>query len=146
MYENSCMSVCLIALHVLSYQALAPRGGRRQLTAAQELEKKYHDEYFRCMREIAHEKKVQQVHQLEVMWEAEDRVEKKRVTRILREEEEEQRIEDSMKRVRQLQLETRNSSFIILGISNSSIRCIFIQKSIPQSLRCLVPELKWQGR
>ncbi|XP_066491525.1 meiosis-specific nuclear structural protein 1 [Tiliqua scincoides] len=78
--------------------ALVRKSGRQQLTAAQELEKRYHAEYFRTMKESAHEKSVQQVHQLEVMWEAEDRVEKKRVTRMLREEEEEQRIEEAIQR------------------------------------------------
>lgn len=93
-HENSPISDS----HIL--QAMArQRGGRAQLTAAQQLDKKQHEAYFQEMRELEHEKKVQRIHQLEVMWEAEDRVEEKRLARLLREEEHERRMEEAIQRV-----------------------------------------------
>ncbi|KAL7980281.1 hypothetical protein Chor_014610 [Crotalus horridus] len=75
---------------------MAQKPSRRQPTAAQLMDRKQHELYFQQMREREHRKKLERVHQLEVMWEAEDRVQQKRVTRLLREEEHEQRLEEAV--------------------------------------------------
>lgn len=79
--------------------AMAQKPSRRQPTAAQLMDRKQHELYFQQMRELEHRKKLERVHQLEVMWEAEDRVQQKRVTRLLREEEHEQRLEEAVRKV-----------------------------------------------
>ncbi|XP_058012178.1 meiosis-specific nuclear structural protein 1 [Ahaetulla prasina] len=90
---------------------MAQKPSRRQPTAAQLMDRKQHELYFQQMRELEHRKKLERVHQLEVMWEAEDRVQQKRVTRLLREEEHEQRLEEAVrkaeesKRLKDLELE-----------------------------------------
>lgn len=63
------------------------------------MDRKQHELYFQQMREREHRKKLERVHQLEVMWEAEGRVQQKRVTRLLREEEHEQRLEEAVQQV-----------------------------------------------
>ncbi|ETE73043.1 Meiosis-specific nuclear structural protein 1, partial [Ophiophagus hannah] len=78
---------------------MAQKPSRRQPTAAQLMDRKQHELYFQQMRELEHRKKLDRVHQLEVMWEAEDRVQQKRVTRLLREEEHEQRLEEAVRKV-----------------------------------------------
>lgn len=78
---------------------MAQKPSRRQPTAAQLMDRKQHELYFQQMREREHRKKLERVHQLEVMWEAEGRVQQKRVTRLLREEEHEQRLEEAVQQV-----------------------------------------------
>ncbi|XP_063170574.1 meiosis-specific nuclear structural protein 1 [Candoia aspera] len=84
---------------------------RRRPTAAELMDRKQHELYFQQMRELEHRKKLDRVHQLEVMWEAEDRVQQKRVTRLLREEQHEQCLEAALqkaeenKRLKDLELQ-----------------------------------------
>ncbi|KAM6426149.1 meiosis-specific nuclear structural protein 1 isoform 2-T2 [Liasis olivaceus] len=61
------------------------------------MDRRQHELHFQQMKELEHRRRVERVHQLEVMWEAEGRVEQKRVTRLLREEEHEQRLERAVR-------------------------------------------------
>uniref|UniRef100_A0A8D0HQV2 Meiosis-specific nuclear structural protein 1 n=1 Tax=Sphenodon punctatus TaxID=8508 RepID=A0A8D0HQV2_SPHPU len=82
-----------------------------QLTAAQLSQKKMTEIFHKDMLQMEHEKKVARVRQLEVMWEAADRVEQKRLSRLLRDEQQERQMEEAIqkaeenKRIKELQLE-----------------------------------------
>uniref|UniRef100_K7G6B3 Meiosis-specific nuclear structural protein 1 n=1 Tax=Pelodiscus sinensis TaxID=13735 RepID=K7G6B3_PELSI len=82
-----------------------------QLTAAQLNQKKMQEVYHKEMIQLAHEKKLARTRQLEVMWEAEERVDQKRLTRLLKDEEYEKQMEEAVqkaeenKKLKELQLE-----------------------------------------
>ncbi|XP_026504332.1 meiosis-specific nuclear structural protein 1 [Terrapene carolina triunguis] len=82
-----------------------------QLNAAQLNQKKMRELYHKDLLQLAHEKKVERIRQLEVMWEAEERVDQKRLTRLLKDEEYERQMEEAIqkaeenKKLKELQLE-----------------------------------------
>lgn len=70
-----------------------------QLNAAQLNQKKMRELYHKDLLQLAHEKKVERIRQLEVMLEAEERVDQKRLSRLLKDEEYERQMEEAIQKV-----------------------------------------------
>ncbi|KAH1184161.1 meiosis-specific nuclear structural protein 1 [Mauremys mutica] len=81
------------------------------LNAAQLNQKKMRELYHKDLLQLAHEKKLERIRQLEVMWDAEEPVDQKRLTRLLKDEEYERQMEEAIqkaeenKKLKELQLE-----------------------------------------
>uniref|UniRef100_A0A8C0JE95 Meiosis-specific nuclear structural protein 1 n=1 Tax=Chelonoidis abingdonii TaxID=106734 RepID=A0A8C0JE95_CHEAB len=69
-----------------------------QLNVAQLNQKKMRELYHKDLLQLAHEKKLERIRQLEVMWDAEKRVDQKRLTRLLKDEEYERQMEEAIQK------------------------------------------------
>ncbi|XP_038276033.2 meiosis-specific nuclear structural protein 1 isoform X1 [Dermochelys coriacea] len=110
-YRLHCVR-CLVLPHSLLAMAFEESMRRPpQLNAAQLNQKKMRESYRKDLLQLAHEKKVERIRQLEGMLEAEERVDQKRLTRLLKDEEYERQMEEAIqkaeenKKLKELQLE-----------------------------------------